>query len=114
MEQPVEEPEAEEVTEPKADEAAESLAESDVAEALKASDLPKSFHKWVAGQKYADKDALDKAIVEAIEDVKKLTGSGQPVGLGESEAVHPVEEREEQSKESFNAVMRKFGLREVS
>ena len=85
--------------------------------ALESTNLPTYFKAHIEAGEYADEEALKNAISEAVAEVKRLTGSGQVTGLGESQAAageQPDQATlEERSKDSFNEIMKKHGLREV-
>ena len=85
--------------------------------ALAETNLPEFAKTGLRAGQYADADVLKEAIGDAIAEVKKLTGSGQVKDLGESEPPEEqtltVEEREQHSKDKFNAVMREVGISEV-
>lgn len=77
----IEESEAEQET----DETPVMLESAAVDAVLAETNLPSAFRTALRWGDYADADALQEAIAEAIAEVKKLTGSGAVVGLGETE-----------------------------
>jgi len=113
---PVEEVEIE-IEEAEADaEKPEALGGEVVEEALGKTNLPAFVKSALGARQYANDSELEAAITEAIAEVKKLTGSGNVVGLGESERGDEepsLEEREKSAIEDFNAIMRNVGLEEV-
>jgi hypothetical protein len=64
-----------------------SLEKVKVTELLGASTLPKVSQDRLAAQSFTDEAALTEAINAEIDYVKMVSGSGRPVGLGESESV---------------------------
>lgn len=92
-----------------------SLAEKDVETALAETNLPPFVKTVLAAGEYTDEGALQAAIAEAIAEVKKLTGSGQVFGQGETEPVAEAtfEEREQARTDRFNRRCREVGIAEV-
>lgn len=104
--------------EPEADETPQPMLESEAIDtALAEVKLPKFVKAALSVGQYADTDALQEAVADAIAEVKKMTGSGNVVGLGESETPKAetltVEEREQRATDDFNDIMREVGLSEV-
>lgn len=86
-----------------------------VKEALEKTNLPGFVKVALAAAEYESDSTLQEAIEKAVAEVKKLSGSGQVTGLGESEPEPELslEEQEERDVEDFNIIMRKVGLQEV-
>lgn len=92
------------------------LVESDVETALAETNLPQFVKTALATAEYADADALQTAVTDAIAEVKRLTSSGQVFGQGQAEAgAEPTPEQHERARiDRFNELMREVGLREIS
>ena len=89
--------------------------ESDVVGAVLAeTNLPVAFKVALGKGDYADEAALQEAIDKSIAEVKRLTGSGKPQHLGESEQSEPtqvtVEEAQKRHEERVNAVLAEVGI----
>jgi len=114
-EQPDQKPEPE--PEPAAEqepEQEEPLGEAEVQEALDSTNLPGEAKAWLLETKYQDKGQLAEAVGKAIERVKAMTGSGQVVGMGESDPpAVPKPLTEEEKVARFNAIMLEVGAKEV-
>ena len=106
--EPVEEAE-EEVSE------SESLTEAEVTDALAETNLPAAFKAALSRGEYADADALQAAITEAIAEVKALTGSGQPFGQGNTRPVDRAATLAERdaAKDAVNRKWIKTRIKEV-
>ena len=103
---PVEEVEIEEAN---ADEP-QKLATEVVKEAVEKTNLPEFAKNALLVQQYATDEELKEAVDGAIAEVKKLTGSGQVSGLGESEVVESKPPSERDSIVKFNKIMAEVGL----
>ena len=103
---PVEEVEIEEAN---ADEP-QKLATEVVKEAVEKTNLPEFAKTALLAREYATDDELKEAVDGAIAEVKKLTGSGQVTGLGESEAAETKPPSERDSIVEFNKIMAEVGL----
>jgi len=92
------------------------LSEADVtAELGKRPALHPAIKAHVAAVRYHDLAELGAALDAEIAYYKQLTGSGQPFAQGTAAQPKPMtsEELEEQGKQGFNRIMRKYGAREV-
>ena len=104
--------EQEQAVEEQEPEAPELLAESDVQEMVEKTNLPEFAKRALQAAEYENEDALGAAIAEAIDEVKKLSGSGQVFGQGQTaQPQEPVSESDIQ--ERLDAIDTRYGLKEV-
>ena len=101
-EEPAQEPEAPQV-----------LAESEVEKLVEGTKLPSAFKAALKVAEYADEDALEAAIAEAVKEVKSLTGSGKVFaqGCGEPAKDQPLSEADKAKR--FNEIMAAVDGRQV-
>jgi hypothetical protein len=86
------------------------LAESEVQELVEKTNLPEFAKRALQAAEYENEDAVSAAIAAAVREVKKLTGSGQVFGQGQSEpqGQEPVSEADVQS--AMDDIDRRHGL----
>lgn len=84
-----------------------------VKEAVGKTNLPEFAKNALLAREYATGDELKEAVDEAVAEVKKLTGSGQVTGLGESEAAEDKPPSERNRILRFNEIMAEVGLAPV-
>ncbi|MCP4540676.1 MAG: hypothetical protein GY832_26355 [Chloroflexi bacterium] len=92
-----------------------TMLEADAVTAtLAESNLPTAFKAALSVAEYADDEALQGAIAEAVAEVKALTGSGQPFAQGVSETIEATRlsevEIEKRHTEGYDKIMRSVGL----
>ena len=91
----------------------EMLAESEVKEAVSATNLPTFAKRALEAVVYESAEALQAAIAEATAEVKKLTGSGKPFGQGADTTPNPEPVSEAEIQEGFDAIYRRHGLQVI-
>jgi hypothetical protein len=84
-----------------------------VKEAVGKTGLPEFAKNALLARPYATDGELEEAIASAVAEVKKLTGSGQVTGLGESAAVTTEPPGEKDRVTKFNEIMAEVGLAPV-
>ena len=91
-------------------EAPEMLAESEVQELVEKTNLPGAFKRALMAAEYENEDAVSAAIAEAVSEVKKITGSGQVFGQGQSEPQEQEQVSEADVQKAMDAIDRRHGL----
>lgn len=89
---------------------------ADVVEGLLSeSGIPATFKEAIRRGVYADEDAVKAAIVEMETEVKRLSGSGQPFGLGASSAAkESAAEKEKQLNEAYANIEARYGVAPIN
>lgn len=93
----------------------EVLTEAEVKAVLEKSSLPSTSQQRLAETAYKNASELEEAIKAEKTYVKELTGSGKPIGMGNTKPLDELspEETEEKRKARFNRIMREVGAKEV-
>ncbi len=88
------------------------LGEAEIKAELDKSKLPDAAKDWVSEKQYKDAEELKQSISVATERVKKLTGSGQPFGLGQAKTVAQISEAEriKQHNAALDEIDKRHGL----
>jgi len=92
------------------EEAPQQLAETEVREAVDATKLPEFAKTALKVQEYEDKAALKKAIEEAVKEVARLTGAGQPFGQGGSTAPGEQPMSEADYETAYAKILKRHGV----
>jgi len=88
------------------------LSETEVVEALQASNLPDASRKRLAVGEYETAEQLQTAITGEAEYVAQLTGAGKPIGQHAQDRAPKTEPMtDEQYREALDAVDARFGLK---
>ena len=91
-------------------EAPQKLAEAEVEKLVEATKLPNFAKIALKVREYEDEAALKKAIAETTEEVKKLTGSGQPFGQGGGQSPGETVISEADVQARMDEIDRRHGL----
>lgn len=86
------------------------LSEAQVKDELAKSKLPEASKERLCEGDYQDESELKEAITKEIAYVKKITKSGQPFGLGDTQAPQAERLSEAQVEERKDGVFKKYGL----
>lgn len=86
------------------------LSEEQVQELLAKSKLPEASKERLCEGEYQDEAKLQEAVTKEIAYVKKITGSGQPFGLGDTKAPQAEKLSEADIESRKQGVMKRYGL----
>ena len=87
------------------------LSESEVTEALSASNLPDASRERLSGAEYETPEQLQGAITVEAAYVARLTGAGRPIGQEpQGQPTTSVPMTDEQYREALDAIDERFGV----